>query len=135
MSRPIKTSRFTGFGQDESEYTKRRKAMWASGRYIMKPPVEEPEGIDLKKAEDYAKSVDRDLEQLFQKFQTLMETNKLKSSYFYIRRLSQSAQPTAGTGVGQIDTGELLLWRDPDDNKTYLVYNDTNEGVRKIELT
>lgn len=50
------------------------------------------------------------------------------SAGFYPVRLSQSAQPTP-------DTGELIIWRDPDDNKTYLVYQDTVEGTRKVELT
>ncbi len=44
-----------------------------------------------------------------------------------IRRVSASAQPTASVN-------ELLIWRDPDDNKTYLVINDADEGARKIEL-
>jgi len=48
--------------------------------------------------------------------------------YLKPRRLSQSDQPTP-------DSGELLIWRDPDDNKTYLVYNDSDEGVRKVEMT
>ena len=47
--------------------------------------------------------------------------------YLKPRRLSQSAQPTP-------DVGELLIWRDSDDSKTYLVYNDTTEGVRKVEM-
>jgi hypothetical protein len=48
--------------------------------------------------------------------------------YFKPRRLSQSAQPTP-------ETGEMLVWRDSDDNKTYLLYNDSDEGARKVELT
>ena len=47
---------------------------------------------------------------------------------FIIRRVSQAAQPTPATG-------ELLLWRDTDDDKTYLVYTDTDVGARKVELT
>ena len=43
-------------------------------------------------------------------------------------RESQAAQPTP-------TVGELLLWRDTDDDKTYLVYNDTDVGVRQVELT
>lgn len=43
-------------------------------------------------------------------------------------RESASAQPTPSVG-------ELKVWRDPDDNKTYLIYNDTDEGVRKVEMT
>jgi hypothetical protein len=50
------------------------------------------------------------------------------SAGFYPVRLSQSSQPTP-------DTGEMVIWRDTDDSKTYLVYNDTDEGVRKVELT
>lgn len=54
---------------------------------------------------------------------------------FYPRRISQAAQPANGTGDTQIDVGELLVWRDTDDSKTWLVYNDTDEGVRKVEMT
>jgi len=43
-------------------------------------------------------------------------------------RVSASAEPTPSTH-------ELQVWRDPDDNKTYLIYNDTDEGVRKVEMT
>ena len=43
------------------------------------------------------------------------------------KRTSASAEPTP-------ETGELRVWRDPDDNKTYLIYNDTDEGVRKCEM-
>lgn len=50
------------------------------------------------------------------------------SASFLPPRVSQSAQPTP-------DVGALVVWRDPDDNKTYLVYNDTDEGVRKVEMT
>lgn len=48
--------------------------------------------------------------------------------YFKPRRVSQSAEPTP-------DTGELLVWRDTDDDKTYLVFEDGDVGTRKIELT
>ena len=50
------------------------------------------------------------------------------SAEFHPPRVSQSAQPTPSVG-------ELMVWRDTDDNKTYLVYNDTDEGVRKTEMT
>lgn len=56
------------------------------------------------------------------------------SAGFYPRRITQSAEPVNGTGATQVDVGELILWRDPDDNRTYAVYNDTDEGVRKVEL-
>ena len=46
---------------------------------------------------------------------------------FYPVRISQSAQPTP-------DTGELVVWHDTDDNKIYLVYNDTVSGVMQVEL-
>ena len=49
-------------------------------------------------------------------------------AYLKPRRLSQSAQPTP-------DTGELLIWRDSDDNKTYMVYEDADGGTRKVEMT
>ncbi len=50
------------------------------------------------------------------------------AAYLKPRRVSQSAQPTP-------DTGEILMWRDTDDDKTYLVYNDPGVGARKVELT
>jgi len=50
------------------------------------------------------------------------------AGYIKLRRLSQSAEPTP-------QTGEILLWRDTDDDKTYLVYEDPDVGGRKIELT
>lgn len=50
------------------------------------------------------------------------------SAGFYPVRLAQSAQPTP-------DTGELVIWRDTDDGKVYLVYNDTDSGVKQVEMT
>jgi len=50
------------------------------------------------------------------------------SARFFPARTSASGQPTPAVG-------ELRVWRDPDDNKTYLIYNDTDEGVRKSEMT
>jgi len=43
-------------------------------------------------------------------------------------RISQSDEPTLGSG-------EMKIWRDPDDNKVYLVYNDPDEGQGKLEFT
>ena len=45
-----------------------------------------------------------------------------------IERVSVSAEPTP-------QVNELQIWRDPDDSKTYLIINDEDEGVRKVELT
>jgi hypothetical protein len=47
---------------------------------------------------------------------------------FYPVRIAQSVQPTP-------DTGELIVWRDTDDGKVYLVYNDTDSGVKQVEMT
>jgi len=47
---------------------------------------------------------------------------------FTPRRVRQSAEPTPANG-------ELLVWSDSDDDKVYLVFNDGNAGVVKIELT
>lgn len=47
---------------------------------------------------------------------------------FLPRRLNQSAEPTPGTG-------EMMIWRDTDDGKVYLLYNDADSGAKKIELT
>lgn len=46
---------------------------------------------------------------------------------FYPVRLAQSTQPTPGTG-------ELVVWRDTDDGKVYLVYNDADSGVKQVEM-
>ena len=45
-----------------------------------------------------------------------------------IRRVRQSAQPTP-------DAGELLMWSDSVDDKTYLLYQDADGGTRSVELT
>jgi hypothetical protein len=50
------------------------------------------------------------------------------AAYFKPRRVSQAAQPTP-------DAAELLVWRDTDDDKTYIVYNDPDVGVRSVEMT
>jgi len=47
--------------------------------------------------------------------------------YFKPRRVSQSTIPTP-------DANELMVWRDSDDSKTYLVYNDASEGIRSVEM-
>ena len=47
---------------------------------------------------------------------------------FYPVRLAQSAQPTPGAG-------EIVIWRDTDDGKVYLVYNDADSGVKSVEMT
>lgn len=49
------------------------------------------------------------------------------SAGFYPVRIAQAAQPSP-------DTGELVIWRDTDDGKVYLVYNDTDSGVKQIEM-
>ena len=54
---------------------------------------------------------------------------------FYPRRINQSSQPASGTGSTQIDTGEMIIWRDSDDGKIYYIYNDSSSGIKKIELT
>lgn len=54
---------------------------------------------------------------------------------FYPRRISQSGEPANGTGATQIDVGELLIWRDSDNTDNWLVYNDTNNGVIKVQLS
>ncbi|KKM18867.1 hypothetical protein LCGC14_1661360 [marine sediment metagenome] len=69
---------------------------------------------------------------LIKRNKRLAETNsqliqQLLSGILTPRRVSQSGQPTP-------TVGELMVWRDSDDSKTYLVYNDTDEGVRKVEM-
>ena len=70
--------------------------------------------------------------------ETLFGTNGDQSfagtAGFYPRRINQSAEPVNGTGSTQVDVGELLIWRDSDDGKIYLVYNDTDSGVVTVEL-
>jgi len=56
------------------------------------------------------------------------------SAGFYPRRISQATIPAAGTGATQIDTGEVAIWHDSDDNEVFLIYNDATEGVKTIEL-
>jgi len=43
---------------------------------------------------------------------------------FYPHILAQDAEPTAGTGATQIDSGEMIFWIDTNDgDKCYLMYN------------
>lgn len=56
------------------------------------------------------------------------------SAGFYPRLLNQTAEPAAGTGATQLDTGELCIWTDTDDAKCYLCYNHGGT-VKTIELT
>ncbi|MCP4651574.1 MAG: hypothetical protein GY853_16040 [PVC group bacterium] len=52
-----------------------------------------------------------------------------KSDYIFSpKRVAQSLEPTA-------ETGEMMFWRDTDDGKVYLIYNDTDSGQKKVELT
>lgn len=55
------------------------------------------------------------------------------SGGFYPRFLTQSAEPAAGTGATQLDTSELAVWKDTDDSKVYLCFNDGGT-VKKVEL-
>ena len=56
------------------------------------------------------------------------------SAGLYPRTLSQADVPGAGTGVTQLDTGEICMWIDTDDSKCYLCYNQSGT-VKKVELT
>jgi hypothetical protein len=53
---------------------------------------------------------------------------------FYPRFLTQSAEPAAGTGATQCNTSEALIWKDSDDSKVYLCFNDGGT-VKTVELT
>lgn len=55
------------------------------------------------------------------------------SAGFYPRVLNQSAEPAAGTGATQCDTGEMIFWTDSDDSKCYLCYNHGGT-VKTVEL-
>ncbi len=55
------------------------------------------------------------------------------SAGFYPRFLTQSAEPAAGTGATQCDTSETVIWKDSDDNKVYLCFNDGGT-VKTAEL-
>jgi len=57
------------------------------------------------------------------------------SAGFYPRRVTQDAEPANGTGSDQIDVGEVIIWRDADDKQVWLMFNDTDEGIKKVELT
>ena len=57
------------------------------------------------------------------------------SAGFYPRLLSQNAEPAAGTGATELNTGELAVWNDTDNGtEIWIVYNDagTIKGI-KIE--
>jgi hypothetical protein len=52
---------------------------------------------------------------------------------FYPRLLTQADKPAAGTGLTECNAGELLIWKDSDDNKIYLCFNDAGT-VKTVEL-
>ena len=56
------------------------------------------------------------------------------SAGFYPRRINQSAIPAAGTGATQVDTGEIVMWRDSDDGVVSFVYNDVTTGIKSVAL-
>ena len=57
------------------------------------------------------------------------------SAGLYPRTVSQDAEPAAGTGATQIDSGEMIVWVDTNDSdRTYMMYNRGGTVV-KIELT
>lgn len=56
------------------------------------------------------------------------------SAGFYPRFLAQAEGPAAGTGATQCDTSELVVWKDSDDSKVYVCFND-NGTVKTVELS
>lgn len=52
---------------------------------------------------------------------------------FYPRFLTQTDEPAAGTGATQCDTSELVVWKDSDDSKVYLCFNDGGT-IKTVEL-
>ena len=56
------------------------------------------------------------------------------SGRFFPRFLTQSVEPVAGTGSTQIDVSEMAIWKDSDDLKVYILFNDSGT-VKKVELT
>ena len=52
---------------------------------------------------------------------------------FYPRFLTQADEPAAGTGATQCDTSEMVVWKDSDDSKVYLCFNDGGT-VKTTEL-
>ena len=55
------------------------------------------------------------------------------SAGFYPRTLNQSAEPAAGTGATQLDTGEMCIWTDTNDSKCYFCYNHGGT-VKTVEM-
>jgi hypothetical protein len=54
---------------------------------------------------------------------------------FLPRTLAQDGEPASGTGVTQVQVGELVVWVDTNDSdKVYLVYN-YGTAVKTILLT
>ena len=52
---------------------------------------------------------------------------------FYPRFLTQADEPAAGTGATQCDTSEMVVWKDSDDSKVYMCFNDGGT-VKTVEL-
>jgi hypothetical protein len=65
---------------------------------------------------------------LAQMYKSVYEAFQLVKKGLWVIRYNQSAEPS-------LDTGNLSIWRDTDDGKVYLVYNDPDTGQVTVELT
>lgn len=63
----------------------------------------------------------------------LIEKDLEVQGAFYPRILTQSAEPAPGTGADECNANELLVWKDSDDSKLYVCYNDAGT-VKTVEL-
>jgi len=60
----------------------------------------------------------------YTQFSTIGNVTFAGSAGFYPRFLTQAGEPAAGTGATQLDTSEMCVWKDSDDNKVYFCFND-----------
>lgn len=52
---------------------------------------------------------------------------------FQVHLVLQVHEPAAGTRATQLDTSKSCIWKDSDDNKVYLCFNDGGT-VKTVEL-
>ena len=65
----------------------------------------------------------------FKRIQLSLESvMNLETNAFKLTRVSQADEPT-------LESGQLMIWRDSDDGKIYLVFNDPDSGQKKVEMT
>jgi|GEM_PF-6188957 len=101
-------------------------------RLPIDPGIDRPGLSELKDTADTGRWLERFVGQFGELYRRIRHAIE---GPVFPRRLDQADIPTSGPAATQIVVGELLVWRDSDNGKVYVVYNDADSGVLSVELT